>query len=265
MVNLKQYIKIALFISISLFYTNCLGEKDVYRKELKEFYNLIENKQLENMPLPLDYAELKPILNALYKPKAIQIKFRRVEKITENNLNVITTGKIWFSEGKLYIRLTSHKPLSDEDEIGYNYVTINDQVYKWREGDTGGRILKRSPCDTLKYLLYYIDRGALKAYAYTEYKENPNQFIVSQNKNEKEILYKGFPESGFLGMSIVENPFWLKSIYFSHPEGSGKKSIGYEFDIPIEIEEIPDEVLKLPEGIKWTHVDDTLENWLRYL
>lgn len=258
--DIKRYIRIGVFIFICLLFSSkILLGGDEYRESLNRFYNSTKEGSL-HMYLPLNYAELKPIMKTLYESKVIQVNFRKIEEKNEEDGKIIEAGELWFAEGKIFIRQLL---LSNEDkEFNYNYATINNKIYEWYDEEKKGNILKRSSNDTLKYLLYTVDGAGLKMSVYADYKKHPDNFIVSEIGSEKRIMYKKSPDEGLLGISFLEDPLWLKGLYFKESENI---EMVYEVDRPKEMVRIPEAISKLPVKMEWIHVDYGLEDKLDYL
>jgi len=205
--------------------------------------------------------EGKQIANAILDPKAVKIPFSAfIEK--GNSKQILASGTMYYSKGDLFVL----NDKSDRENRSINYATIGGKLYRWKFGAKKGEILKRYTKDTEALLGYLLDVSLIKASIYRDYREKPNNFLVSQEGDAKTILYKQI-SNGFAGIKIQESPFWMSS--FLHCDCVSITSTTaltvFEINRPIPLEKIPDSVKVLPSGVKFKPTEDTVESDMVYL
>jgi len=134
------------------------------RAEIYKECDGVDNDRLKDFYLK--YAK------ALLEPKCIEISFRKKHE-TEGTL--IYRGKIYFSKGRLFINYDhiDQKWLrKDHGKEGYNYATINGNLYRWkyighnnwkcRFHGHKGEVLSRYHGDTPSFLFNFIDWSGIK-------------------------------------------------------------------------------------------------------
>jgi hypothetical protein len=200
----------------------------------------------------------KDVLDQLFKPAAVQIPFRFVTE-TAGARSVNYAGNIYFSNGAIFINYDGETP---EEE---RFATIADKLYTWKPNVTEGQILKRFPGDTLAFVMYMVDPSAIMRSIYGEYLTKPQDFTTAiATDGSKSLLFKKV-QSGFKGIRIQPQPFWLKAFLLESPQGKGSGVGSLEVDAPITLTELPKELTILPTGIKFKPSENSLKERMTYL
>jgi hypothetical protein len=200
----------------------------------------------------------KDVLDQLFKPAAVQIPFRFVTE-TAGERSVNYAGNIYLSNGAIFINYDGETP--DEER----FATIDDKLYTWKPNVTEGQILKRFPGDTLAFVMYMVDPSAIMRSIYSAYLTKPQDFTtVTATDGSKSLLFKKV-QSGFKGIRIQPQPFWLKAFLLESPQGKGKGVGSLEVDAPIALTQLPKELTILPTGIKFKPSDNSLKERMTYL
>jgi hypothetical protein len=199
----------------------------------------------------------KDVLDQLFKPAAVQIPFRFVTT-TGKARSVNYAGNIYFSNGAIFINYEGDVP--DEER----FATIGDKLYTWKPNVAEGQILKRFPGDTLAFVMYMIDPSAIMRSIYSEYLTKPQDFTTATaTDGSKSLLFKKV-QSGFKGIRIQPQPFWLKAFLLESAKG-GMSTGSLEVDAPIALAQLPKELTILPTGIKFKPSDNSLKDRMTYL
>jgi hypothetical protein len=200
----------------------------------------------------------KDVLDQLFKPAAVQIPFRFVTE-TAGARSVNYAGNIYFSNGAIFINYDGETP--DEER----FATIADKLYTWKPNVTEGQILKRFPGDTLAFVMYMVDPSAIMRSIYSEYLTKPQDFTtVTATDGSKSLLFKKV-QSGFKGIRIQPQPFWLKAFLLESSKDKGNGVGSLEVDAPIGLTQLPKELTILPTGIKFKPSDNSLKERMTYL
>ncbi len=244
---------IIFFIFLSIFCNNSIhsvSKKTLkYRKDISNIINII--KESSNDPKPLAYPELINYYETLFQYDCFKLEFKTY--ILDKNKKVILDNEevyeVWFDTGDLYIKSTNDN----------NYITSENKIYEWKNGEITGNILKREKYDTISYLEYLVDGSHIKKSIYFHYLEDPKKFIKNEKNGLFEILYKE-PEYGFLGITFITNPLWFFDfiILDKNNEETNNQNIYIEVSLPIKIDSIPKEISTIPKDIKWEKVKYTL-------
>jgi hypothetical protein len=200
----------------------------------------------------------KDVLDQLFKPAAVQIPFRFVTA-TAGVRSVNYAGNIYFSNGAIFINYDGETP--DEER----FATIDDKLYTWKPNVTEGQILKRFPGDTLAFVMYMVDPSAIMRSIYSVYLAKPQDFTtVTATDGSKSLLFKKV-QSGFKGIRIQPQPFWLKAFLLEAAKEKGQGLGSLEVDAPIALTQLPKELTILPTGIKFKPSDNSLKERMTYL
>ncbi len=193
------------------------------------------------------------VLDQLFKPAAVQIAFCFV--ITPKGDRVVNyAGNIYFSQGAVFVNYDG----AQDDE---QFATIDNQLYVWKAGAATGEILTRFPGDTLAFVMYMVDPAAIMRSIYSQYLEKPQEFkVTTAADGTRSILFKQV-QSGFKGIRIQSQPFWLKAFLLENQDDVGS----LEIDVPIALTELPKGLLVLPQGVKFERSKNTLKERMTYL
>jgi hypothetical protein len=200
----------------------------------------------------------KDVLDQLFKPVAVQIPFRFVTE-TGKERSVNYAGNIYFSAGAIFINYDGDAV--DEER----FATIADKLYTWKPNVAEGQILKRFPGDTLAFVMYMVDPSAIMRSIYSEYLAKPQDFTTAiATDGSKSLLFKKV-QSGFKGIRIQPQPFWLKAFLVESPKDKVMGVGSLEIDAPIGLTQLPSELTILPTGIKFKPSDNSLKERMTYL
>jgi hypothetical protein len=200
----------------------------------------------------------KDVLDQLFKPVAVQIPFRFVTE-TGKERSVNYAGNIYFSAGAIFINYDGDAV--DEER----FATIEDKLYTWKPNVAEGQILKRFPGDTLAFVMYMVDPSAIMRSIYSEYLAKPQDFTTAiATDGRKSLLFKKV-QSGFKGIRIQPQPFWLKAFLVESPKDKVMGVGSLEIDAPIGLTQLPSELTILPTGIKFKPSDNSLKERMTYL
>ena len=229
---------------------------------------------------------LRPIVDRILEPNAVEISFRHRMENTGKESQTIASGKIYISRGKLFVchrvindelysRRFASSEHSPEDDSLMNYATINGSLYQWRVlySNGKGKRLQRYPGDTISLLMYLIDPGALMKFLYGDYIhsiENKGDESIPHRElqdNKIEIMSKDPDNRLYMGARVAEDPPWFHAAIFPWDlEGKERNSFYiYEIDYPKVIEHIPESVKGLPENIEFEESSLTAESVMVYL
>jgi hypothetical protein len=197
------------------------------------------------------------VLDQLFKPAAVQIPFRFVTEAKGDRV-VNYAGNIYFSQGAIFINYDA----GQDDE---QFATIGDKLYVWKAGKTEGQILTRFPGDTLAFVMYMVDPSAIMRSIYSQYLEKPKDFnVTTAADGTRSILFKQV-QSGFKGIRIQPQPFWLKGFLLENQGDKGMSVGSLEVDAPIALEQLPQGLLVLPSDVKFQPSKGTLKERMTYL
>jgi hypothetical protein len=200
----------------------------------------------------------KDVLDQLFKPAAVQIPFRFVTE-TAGVRSVNYAGNIYFSNGAIFINYDGDAV--DEER----FATIEDKLYTWKPSAAEGQILKRFPGDTLAFVMYMVDPSAIMRSIYSAYLTKPQDFTTAiATDGSKSLLFKKV-QSGFKGIRIQPQPFWLKAFLLEAAKDQGMSMGSLEVDAPIALAKLPQELTILPTGIKFKPSDNSLKERMTYL
>ncbi len=193
------------------------------------------------------------VLDQLFKPAAVQIPFRFIT--TPKGDRVVNyAGNIYFSQGAVFVNYDG----AQDDE---QFATIDGQLYMWKASASTGEILTRFPGDTLAFVMYMVDPAAIMRSIYSQYLEKPKEFNVTTAADGTRSLLLKQAQSGFKGIRIQPQPFWLRAFLLENQNDVGS----LEIDPPIALEQLPQELLVLPPGVKFERSKSTLKERMTYL
>jgi hypothetical protein len=235
-----------------------------YEQTIQSYHQALEADRASMSPQR--YREISQMFHALFDAPAVKITVRGVSEEGAQRAT-IPSKTIYFSKGDIFIipdpiDSTSTRPPEKEEF----FATLNGKVYTWREGSKGGQILSRLPNDTIAFLLYSIDPGMMMGSLYRDYyQQKPQDFIKTKQGENQRLMFKQ-PKSGFAGVVVRENPFWLTGILFETQDSKQPKVLwGLEVDPPVPLQVLPETIKQLPKGVNFTPSGATLKNWAVYL
>jgi hypothetical protein len=224
-----------------------------YREGVQSMY-----EQVKADPNTPTNRAFKDVLDQLFKPAAVQIPFRFVTE-TDKIRSVNYAGNIYGSNGAIFINYEGDVP--DEER----FATIEDKLYTWKPNAPEGQILKRFPGDTLAFVMYMVDPSAIMRSIYSAYLTKPQDFTtVTAPDGSQSLLFKQV-QSGFKGIRIQPQPFWLKAFLLEASKDQGMSVGSLEVDAPIALTQLPKELTILPTGIKFKPSDNSLKERMTYL
>ncbi|MCY7321259.1 MAG: hypothetical protein LH660_05520 [Phormidesmis sp. CAN_BIN36] len=234
-----------------------------YKQNVQSYYQQIEaNFKAQE---PQRYRKTSQILHALFDSPAVKIPFRTIT-IIGSRRSITSSGAIYFAQGGIFI-VHDALPKAPTERYRFgseeSFATLNGEIYTWKDGSKSGEILKRYPKDTLNFLFYSIEPAGVMRSAYQEYIEAPQNFSVSKRGEVNHLMLKQ-PQSGFAGVLIRENPFWLSGLVMKSTESEKTTGIS-EFDPPIPLQSLPEKIKQLPKGVRFTPSPATLERRMVYL
>jgi hypothetical protein len=113
--------------------------------------------------------------------------------------------------------------------------------------------------------MYMVDPSAIMRSIYSAYLAQPQAFTtVTATDGSKSLLFKKV-QSGFKGIRIQPQPFWLKAFLLAAAQDQGMSGGSLEVDAPIALAQLPKELTVLPTGIKFTPSDNSLKARMTYL
>jgi hypothetical protein len=214
-------------------------------------------------PVASPEVEVEQLNNSIFNPKAVQIPFgMSIEK--GSSRQILASGTIYYSNGELFVRYDKN---AENIKPNTNFATINGKLYAWETGAKQGKILKRRHKDTEELLVYLVDISIIKRSIYFQnYRETPDNFVVTQQGDTKTILFKP-PIEFVAGIRIQEKPFWLKAFILCECKSiTPNTSLTiFEVERPIPLEQIPKAVKALPPGVKFKATNETVDSYLIYL
>jgi hypothetical protein len=213
-------------------------------------------QQIQASPNTPTNRAFKDVLDQLFQPNAVQIRFRSVET-TGGERKVGYSGNLYFSQGQLFINY-------DQTQDDAAFATIDGKLYTWRIGAKDGEILKRFKGDTLAFLMYMIDPSAIMRSVYSEFLERPKQFTTTTTQGIQTLQMKE-NQGGIHGIQVATKPFWLKTLLFEKPAALGLLQGRLEIDPPIALDALPKELAVLPKGVKFKASEGDLRQRMQYL
>lgn len=209
-------------------------------------------------PLLDPEVEIQQFRDSLVKPKAIKILFNGFSSTREEGVKTVyDSGTIYYSKDELFVIYDK------ENKEDTNFATIEGKLYAWRTGAKAGKILKRIDNDIKMLLIYLIDVSAIKRSIYFQsYRENPDDFSVTQDGDTKTILFKKVNRP-FAGIRVQQNPFWLSSFLLCDCQSITPTTplFGAEVSRPIPLDKIPDSVKVLPPDVEFEPTQETVESY----
>ena len=236
-----------------------LAEQDVTTEDIEQLLlRAAETAAPEN---PVSY--LDEVYKAMFEPQAVKIPFRHVRE-TAAGKEILQTGTIYYSQGDLFIL----NELPNPEVEATNFATVGGELYTWESESTTGLKLTRFKGDTVELLDYWIDPAMIMRFTYLDYQQKPDDFEVIEKGSELYLQRKEAPH-GFAGIRVGEAPHWMSAMVTLQCEGETCSAAGdttsLEIDRPISIENIPEVVKALPEGVTFEPSDQTVDSYLVYL
>jgi len=207
-------------------------------------------------PRQVSYPELIEVARALFDPPGVAIDFSDTT-VDPDGAAQTTTGTIWYVRGRLVLE---YREVPD-GEKPRTIATVGDRLLSWRFGEREAVSYRRYDGDVIEVLLNLVDPMLHKTAIYYAYLRDPSRFTPARDGDSLKLHFeKG--EGLAASNTVLLSPLWFREHTFTTKRGG---TVSWTVERPRPVDELPDHLRSLPDGLVVKPTAATIREILEYI